>query len=297
MFSLFYFPVGDVASVDFIKEGCCFVEFKNSDNVNRAIDIMNRYDMNGRKIVVKDEAPWIVRQAVLGLDAQNSLTSSLGLSLGRSSLIGEPNYSDPQGMMAFRSSGLGFSDSPGLSGGSQSLLGPVPERPPFGRSGLSTSPFGGSSMGDNFGRSQRQDLSGNNFLSGGGLGDNFGRSLPQGLSGNNFGNSLNRNGQGMLGGMDAFSDMMGGSSGGGSSRMNKFGNTYGLSIDFLESKGISGPLVKKIFVANIDYKVDEDSLKELFCIAGTVIGVELKKDDNGKSKGHGFVGKEFCCHY
>lgn len=41
----------------------------------------------------------------------------------------------------------------------------------------------------------------------------------------------------------------GGSGGGGGD--NKFGNTYGLSTQFLESLGINGPLVTRVFVANV----------------------------------------------
>lgn len=37
----------------------------------------------------------------------------------------------------------------------------------------------------------------------------------------------------------------------GSGGDNKFGNTYGLSTQFLESLGINGPLVTRVFVANV----------------------------------------------
>ena len=37
--------------------------------------------------------------------------------------------------------------------------------------------------------------------------------------------------------------------------VNKFGNTYGLSTVFLESLGITGPLVNKVFVANVSAQV------------------------------------------
>ncbi|XP_071546823.1 myelin expression factor 2 isoform X2 [Panulirus ornatus] len=70
---------------------------------------------------------------------------------------------------------------------------------------------------------------------------------------------------------------------------NKFGNTYGLSTVFLESLGINGPLVSKVFVANLDYKVDEKMLKDVFKIAGKVSTVEISKDQDGKSRGFGVV--------
>ena len=41
--------------------------------------------------------------------------------------------------------------------------------------------------------------------------------------------------------------------GSASSTDNKFGNTYGLSTQFLESLGITGPLVTRIFVANVSF--------------------------------------------
>ncbi|KAH0534296.1 myelin expression factor 2 [Cotesia glomerata] len=69
----------------------------------------------------------------------------------------------------------------------------------------------------------------------------------------------------------------------------KFGNTYGLSTQFLESLGINGPLVTRVFVANLDYKVDEKKLLEVFKLAGKVLHVELGKDKDGKSRGFGVV--------
>ncbi|XP_066599116.1 myelin expression factor 2 [Prorops nasuta] len=81
----------------------------------------------------------------------------------------------------------------------------------------------------------------------------------------------------------------GGSVGGGGNAENKFGNTYGLSTQFLESLGINGPLVTRVFVANLDYKVDEKKLLEVFKLAGKVLHVELGKDKDGKSRGFGVV--------
>lgn len=37
--------------------------------------------------------------------------------------------------------------------------------------------------------------------------------------------------------------------------VNKFGNTYGLSTVFLESLGITGTLVNKVFVANVSHHI------------------------------------------
>ncbi|XP_034230071.1 myelin expression factor 2 isoform X2 [Thrips palmi] len=79
------------------------------------------------------------------------------------------------------------------------------------------------------------------------------------------------------------------SSSGGSSNASKFGNTYGLSTSFLESLWINGPLVSKVFVANLDYKVDEKKLREVFKLAGKVVHAEINVDKEGKSRGFGVV--------
>jgi len=79
--------------------------------------------------------------------------------------------------------------------------------------------------------------------------------------------------------------------GGGGDDMGGMGHgyTYGLSPQFLDSLNISGPLHNRIFVANLDYKVDERKLKEVFRIAGKVLGVELSRDKDGKSRGFATV--------
>lgn len=82
--------------------------------------------------------------------------------------------------------------------------------------------------------------------------------------------------------------------GGGMGAMGDLGNqghgyTYGLSPQFLDSLNISGPIHNRIFVANLDYKVDEKKLKEVFRIAGKVLGVELSRDKEGKSRGFAVV--------
>merc|ERR1719270_3220051 len=67
------------------------------------------------------------------------------------------------------------------------------------------------------------------------------------------------------------------------------GYTYGLSPQFLDSLNITGAIHNRIFVANLDYKVDEKKLKEVFRIAGKVLGVELSRDKEGKSRGFAVV--------
>ncbi|KAL0270657.1 UNVERIFIED_CONTAM: hypothetical protein PYX00_007994 [Menopon gallinae] len=68
-----------------------------------------------------------------------------------------------------------------------------------------------------------------------------------------------------------------------------WGETYGLSPSFLEGLGIAPPLVCRVFVANLDYKVTEKKLREVFKLAGKVRDVELSVDADGKSRGFAVV--------
>ena len=124
----------------------------------------------------------------------------------------------------------------------------------------------------------------------------------------------------MGGGMGGMGGMGGGMGGMGGADM---GNTYGLSPQFLASLNIQGPLHTRVFVANMDYTIDERKLKEVktlvcspihlmfalislllapcslllapcslllapsqvFRLAGRVVGVELQRDKEGKSRG------------
>ena len=61
-----------------------------------------------------------------------------------------------------------------------------------------------------------------------------------------------------------------------------------LSPSVMDAIG-AGPVGKNIFVRNLDYKVDEDKIKEVFGLAGTVEEVSLTKDQDGKSRGMGVV--------
>ncbi|XP_055683266.1 myelin expression factor 2-like [Lutzomyia longipalpis] len=66
-------------------------------------------------------------------------------------------------------------------------------------------------------------------------------------------------------------------------------NTYGLSTSFLEGLGIFGPLHTKVFVTNLDDKVDGKKLEQVFKLAGRVVSVDLSKDEDGNSRGFAVV--------
>ncbi|ALC47084.1 rump [Drosophila busckii] len=162
--------------------GCGIVEFKDPENVQKAMEKMNRYELNGRELVVKEDH-------------------------------GEQR--DQYGRIV----------RDGAGGGANIGVG------------------GRDNMDD--GRYQRRDddrISGRN---------NFN------MMSNDF-NSSNY-------------------------------NLYGLSASFLESLGISGPLHNKVFVANLDYKVDSKKLKQVFKLAGKVQSVDLSLDKEGNSRGFAVV--------
>jgi len=66
-------------------------------------------------------------------------------------------------------------------------------------------------------------------------------------------------------------------------------NLYGLNVQFLSSLGVKGPLVNKVFVANLDYKIDEKQLREVFKLSGKVLEIDLLKDKDNKSKGMALI--------
>ncbi|CAG9790878.1 unnamed protein product [Diatraea saccharalis] len=169
---LFKEKVGDVAYVELFNDengkprGCGVVEFTNSEAMKKALFVMHRYELNGRKLVLKEETG----------NERNRLNST--------------------------------------------------------RSG------GGGGGGGNSGRNPRDDK------------DGWGVNKPR--EPENF-------------------------------------NTYGLSLQFLESINVQPPLVKKVFVANLDYKADRTKIKEVFKMAGKVRNIDLAVDKDGNSRGFAVI--------
>ncbi|EDW84785.1 uncharacterized protein Dwil_GK14301 [Drosophila willistoni] len=172
--------------------GCGIVEFKDPENVQKAMEKMNRYEVNGRELVVKEDH-------------------------------GEQR--DQYGRIVRDGAGGGGGGNGGGGGGGG----------------------GGRDLMDDRDRgfSRRDDdrLSGRN---------NFN------MMSNDYNNSSNY-------------------------------NLYGLSSSFLESLGISGPLHNKVFVANLDYKVDSKKLKQVFKLAGKVQSMDLSLDKEGNSRGFAVI--------
>lgn len=195
---LFRKEVGEVAYVELFHDendkprGCGIVEFESAESVKKAVEKMHRFDLKGRKLVVKED-----------FDVERD------------------RYGRPQKGGGGGGSGVGSS---GGGGGGSAGGGRIRDEP---RGKWDPSP-------------------------------SLAPSLTTAVSGA---------GQ-------------------------KWGNTYGLSPQFLESLWINGPLVTRVFVANLDYKVDEKKLKEVFKLAGKVVSAELSLDKEGKSRGFGVVEYE-----
>lgn len=200
---LFRTEVGEVAYVELFHDendkprGCGIVEFESADSVKKAVEKMHRYDLKGRKLVVKED-----------FDIERD-------RYGRQQKSG--------------GGGGGIGNSSGGGGGG-----------------------GGGSGGGGGGRIRDEPR---------------GKWDPTPSLAPTLSAAVGSSGQ-------------------------KWGNTYGLSPQFLESLWINGPLVTRVFVANLDYKVDEKKLKEVFRLAGKVVSAELSLDKEGKSRGFGVVEYE-----
>ena len=62
-------------------------------------------------------------------------------------------------------------------------------------------------------------------------------------------------------------------------------NQLNLLNQLAQQNKIEGAVTNRIFVASLDYKVDEYKIREVFSLAGKVQNVSLFKDRDGKSRG------------
>jgi len=71
---------------------------------------------------------------------------------------------------------------------------------------------------------------------------------------------------------------------------NQSSQEYSTTPDESEHGGEEEKMAKRIFVGNLSYKVDEESLKDVFTKIGEVQSVKIITDNaTGRSKGFGFV--------
>ncbi|CAF1083049.1 unnamed protein product [Didymodactylos carnosus] len=60
----------------------------------------------------------------------------------------------------------------------------------------------------------------------------------------------------------------------------------------LQRLGIEGPITNKVFVANLDFRCDENKVREIFALAGRIRNITLKKTKEGASRGMAIVEYE-----
>lgn len=92
-------------------------------------------------------------------------------------------------------------------------------------------------------------------------------------------------GSGLLGMLGLGGGGMLGLGGGGAANAN---NSAWLNSLAAQMK-IEGPVTKRIFVASLDYKVDEHKLREVYGLAGRVRSVSLFRDRDNKSRGMALI--------
>ncbi|MCJ8733027.1 hypothetical protein PDJAM_G00218290 [Pangasius djambal] len=258
--------VGEVTYVELFKdaEGKSRVSaveaFKDEEFVKKAIEVMNKYDLNGRPLNIKEML--FDRQMHVKMDDK-----SLPPDDFRS---GDKAPQLPRGL-----GGIGMGLGPGgqpintnrLSGGGMGSMGP---------GGMDGSGFGGMNrmggMGGGFGG-----------MDGVGMGGGFGgRDMtPMGRMGDMY----RSGGMGNMG-MDRMSgfDRMG-----GNMEMSRSFSQFGGSSGHMGGdRGAGSKGGCQIFVRNLSYDLTWQKLKEKFSHCGQVMYAEIKME-NGKSKGCGTV--------
>ncbi len=68
-------------------------------------------------------------------------------------------------------------------------------------------------------------------------------------------------------------------------------NYYGSSAPILQP---AAPDYRKLFLHNLDFKLNQEDLCRIFGVFGRVTGVQLPKDKEGRTRGLGFI--EFETH-
>jgi RNA recognition motif-containing protein len=197
------------------------IEFKLLEDAEKAVELMNQYDLGTRKISVR-------------MDSDGSRTrkyKEMTRDFGRQN---QSNYDNQQ--QSQQTANL-------LSAiNSTSLLAALG----LGNNGQQTSPVSPSNAS-----SSSQALNTQNILS---LLTQLGSSNNSNMNNNNNNN-------------------------------NSSPNQVNLLNQLAQQNKIEGPVTNRIFVASLDYKVDEYKIREVFSLAGTVLNVSLFKDRDGKSRG------------
>ncbi|XP_045384459.1 myelin expression factor 2 isoform X6 [Lemur catta] len=312
--------VGEVTYVELFKDaegksrGCGVVEFKDEEFVKKALETMNKYDLSGRPLNIKEDDKSVPHEEYRSHDSKTPQLprglGGIGMGLGPGGQPISASQLNIGGVMGnLGPSGMGM-DGPGF-GGMNRIGGGI------GFGGLeamnSMGGFGGvgrmgelyrgamtSSMERDFGRG---DIGINR-----GFGDSFGRlgsAMIGGFAGRIGASNMGPVGSGISGGMGGMNSVTGGM-GIGLDRMNSSFDRMGPGIGAILERSIdmdrgflSGPMGSgmrdrigskgnQIFVRNLPFDLTWQKLKEKFSQCGHVMFAEIKME-NGKSKGCGTV--------
>eukprot|EP00070_Physeter_catodon_P025217 XP_023988719.1 myelin expression factor 2 isoform X3 [Physeter catodon] len=312
--------VGEVTYVELFKDaegksrGCGVVEFKDEEFVKKALETMNKYDLSGRPLNIKEDDKSVPHEDYRSHDSKTPQLprglGGIGMGLGPGGQPISASQLNIGGVVGnLGPSGMGM-DGPGF-GGMNRIGGGI------GFGGLeamsSMGGFGGvgrmgelyrgamtSSMERDFGRG---DIGINR-----GFGDSFGRlgsAMIGGFAGRIGASNMGPVGSGISGGMGGMNSVTAGM-GMGLDRMSSSFDRMGPGIGAILERSIdmdrgflSGPMGSgmrdrigskgnQIFVRNLPFDLTWQKLKEKFSQCGHVMFAEIKME-NGKSKGCGTV--------
>ncbi|CAF1122027.1 unnamed protein product [Didymodactylos carnosus] len=80
--------------------------------------------------------------------------------------------------------------------------------------------------------------------------------------------------------------------GGIGSSLSGYSSLANIPQHVLQRLGIEGPITNKVFVANLDFRCDENKVRDVFALAGRIRNVTLKKTKEGTSRGMAIVEYE-----
>ena len=226
------------------------MEFKNISDAERAVEEMNQYEINGRKIAVRMDAEGFkTRQAKeIAGDYRHTGSKNSHNNHSHHHQHHHNNNNSGSGNNHNNNNHQNYHTSNDSSNNAYALASTL------------------ASLGN-------QSSNSNSLLSLLGLSGN-GNSGSMG-GGGSSGNSLTTS---------TLSSLYGGSNP-NPSQMNMLNQLAAqLKVD--------GPVTNRIFVASLDYKVDENKIREVYSLAGEVIGVSLFRDRDNRSRGMAVVEYE-----
>ncbi|XP_012584143.1 PREDICTED: myelin expression factor 2 isoform X3 [Condylura cristata] len=312
--------VGEVTYVELFKDaegksrGCGVVEFKDEEFVKKALETMNKYDLSGRPLNIKEDDKSVPHEDYRSHDSKTPQLprglGGIGMGLGPGGQPISASQLNIGGVMGnLGPSGMGV-DGPSF-GGMNRIGGGI------GFGGLeamnSMGGFGGvGRMGELYRgamtSSMERDFGRGDIGISRGFGDTFGRlgsAMIGGFAGRIGASNMGPVGSGISGGMGGMNSVTGGM-GMGLDRMSSSFDRMGPGIGAILERSIdmdrgflSGPMGSgirdrigskgnQIFVRNLPFDLTWQKLKEKFSQCGHVMFAEIKME-NGKSKGCGTV--------